>query len=179
MCSRTVHARRVAASSWRPGRDSLQLRVGYQFAVAHRLVGDGEFEYLVEDHASAARAASVEPEDELVEVALQVRLVDRTLMRAQQPPLDQRRRAVDSGEQLTGVLSAGASGPLAARLIGVAELVDTAVAGPAVGDHSRARLDVLGDEGVQRGGRPIGQDGYPGSPEPARFLNPDLSSLGR
>ncbi len=33
------------------------------------------------------------------------------------------------------------------------------------------RLDVLGDEGVQRGGRPIGQDRHPGSPEPARLLN--------
>ncbi len=87
MCSRTVHARRMAASSWRPGRDLLRLRVGDQLAVAHRLVGDGEFEHPVEEHASAARAASVEPEDELVEVALvevalQVRLVDRTLMRA-------------------------------------------------------------------------------------------------
>jgi len=64
--------------------------VGDQLAVAHRLVGDGEFEHPVEEDASAARAASVEPEDELVEVALQVRLVDRTLMRAQQPG---RRRA--------------------------------------------------------------------------------------
>ena len=36
--------------------------------------------------AAAARATPVEAEDELVEVALQVRLVDRTLMRAQQPP---------------------------------------------------------------------------------------------
>jgi len=122
MCPRTVHARRMAASSWRPGRDSLRLRVGDELAVAHRLVGDGEFEHPVEDHASAARAASVEPEDELVEVALQVRLVDRTLMRAQQPPLDQRRHTVDPGEQLTGILAAGASGPLAARFVGVAAM---------------------------------------------------------
>ncbi len=36
---------------------------------------------------------------------------------------------MDPREQLTGVLSTGAGGPLAARLIGVAELVDPAVAG--------------------------------------------------
>jgi hypothetical protein len=76
-----------------------------------------------------------------------------------------------AGSSSPQVLSASASGPPAARLIGVAELVDTAVAGPAVGDHPRARLDVLGEAGVQRGGRPIGQDRHPSSSVPVRLLN--------
>src|SRR5664279_3549473 len=104
-------------------------------------MGDGEFEHAVEDHASAARATSVETEDELVEVALQVRLVDRTLMSTQEPPLGQRGHTMHCWEQLTGVLPASASGPLTAGFVGVAEFVDAAVAGPAVGDHPRAWLD--------------------------------------
>jgi len=87
--------------------------------------------------------------DELVEVALQVRLVDRTLMGAQQPSLDQRGNSMDWGEQLAGVGPGGACGPLALRLVDVAELVDTALALPAVGDDSAARLDVFDDEEVQ------------------------------
>jgi hypothetical protein len=112
-------------------------------------VGDGEFQHPVEDHPSAARSTSVEAEDELVEVALEVRLVDRPLMGAQQPSLGQRGDAMDCGEQLARVLPAGACGPLAARLVDVAELVDAAVALPSVGDDSGTRLNVFGDEGVQ------------------------------
>jgi len=53
--------------------------------------------------------------------------------------------------------------------VGVAELVDALVAGPAVGDDPGAGLDVCGDERVERGGRAIGQDLHPGTPEPARL----------
>lgn len=88
-CPWSVHAWRVAPSSRRGGWGLLRLRVGYQVATADRVVGDGELEHAVEDHASAARSTSVEAEDELVEVALEVRLVDRTLMGAQQPSLGQ------------------------------------------------------------------------------------------
>jgi hypothetical protein len=52
-------------------------------------VRDGEFEQPVEDQASAARSAAVEAEDELVEVALQVCLVDRPLVGTEQPSLGQ------------------------------------------------------------------------------------------
>ncbi len=76
-------------SAGRCGRRVFRLRVGDQVAVAHRSVAVGEFEHPVEDHASAAGSAWVEAEDELVDVTLQVRLVDRTLIFAQQPPLDQ------------------------------------------------------------------------------------------
>ena len=45
----------------------LRLGVGDQVAVAHWSVGDGQFEHAVEDQAAAARSASVEAEDELIE----------------------------------------------------------------------------------------------------------------
>jgi len=48
-------------------------------------------------------------------------------------------------------------------------LLDAAIALPAVGDHPRARLDVRGNERVQRGGGRIGQDLHPAAPEPTRF----------
>src|SRR5680860_881577 len=88
----------------------------------------------------------------------------------QEPPLGQRGHTMDCGEQFTGVLPASASGPLTAGFVGVAEFVDAAVAGPAVGDHPRAWLDVFGDEGMQRPGRPVGQDRHPGPAVPARFF---------
>ena len=115
---------------------------------------DGEFQHAVEDHAPAARSASVEAEDELVEVALQVRLVDRALMGAEQPSLGQRGDAMDRGEQLAGVLPACACGPLAPRLVDVAEPVDAAVALPSVGDDSGARLDVLVTKGCSEAADP-------------------------
>ncbi len=58
---------------------------------------------------------------------------------------------MDPRQQLTGVLAARAGGPLVARLVGVAERVDTLVAGPAVGNHPCARLYMLSEESAQRG----------------------------
>src|ERR1019366_2760702 len=171
-CSRAVDARRVASSAGRCGWRCLGLRVGDQVAVAHWVVGDGELEHAVEDQSPAAGPAPVEAEREFVEVALQVLLVDRALVGAQQPALGQGGHAVHSGQQLAGVVPAGASRPLAAPVVGVAEPVDAAVALPGVGDHRRARLDVPGDEGVQRRGGSIGQDLHPAAPVPSWL--PDL-----
>jgi hypothetical protein len=103
-------------------------------------VADGEFQHTVEDHPAAAGPAAVEPEHELVQVALQVRLVDRALMGAQQPPLGQRGDPVHGGQQLARVVAAGAGSPLAAPLVGVAEPGQPAIAQPGVGDDRRARL---------------------------------------
>jgi hypothetical protein len=53
------------------------------------------------------------------------------------------------GQQLAGVLAAGTGGKLAAWVVDVAELVDTAVARPPVGNDVRAGLDVVGEEAAQ------------------------------
>jgi len=63
-------------------------------------VAHGQFEQAIEDQAAAARAAAVEAEDELVEVAGQVGLVDGALVGAQQPALGQGGDAVHAGQQL-------------------------------------------------------------------------------
>ena len=76
------------------------------------------------------------------------------------------------GQELAGILPAGPGGPLAAPLVDVAEFLQPLVALPAVGDDSRARLDVIGHERVQRDGRRIGQRPHPAPAEPRRF--PDL-----
>ena len=116
----------AAASGW-DGSDCLGLRVHDEVAVAHWGVADGEFEDAVEDHPAVAGSSAVEAEGELVEVALQVRRLDRALVGAQQPPLGQGRDAVDPGQQLAGVVSAGTGGALAAPVVGVAEPFDAPV----------------------------------------------------
>ena len=97
---------------------------------------------LVEDHAAAGRAAPVKPEDELVQVGGQVRLVDRPLVSAQQPPLGQRGHPVHGRQQLTRSVPAGAGGSLAAPVMRIAQAVQPAVALPRVGDHPGTRLDL-------------------------------------
>jgi len=76
---------------------------------------------------------------------------------------------VHARQQPTDVLATHPCGALAAWLVEVAVLLDAAIALPAVGDHPRARLDVRGNERVQRGGGRIGQDLHPAAPEPTRF----------
>src|SRR5450755_2701785 len=147
-----LDARRVASLGRRGGWLRLVLGEGDQVPVPHRIVADGEFEYAVEDQPPAAGSAPVEAEAELVQVALQVHVLDRALVGAQQPALGQGGDPVDPGQQLAGVLPAGAGGPLAAPDMGVTEPGDPVVAHPAVGDHRRPWLDVAGEEGAQRAG---------------------------
>ncbi len=108
------------------------------------VVAGGEFEHAVEQQPAAAGTAAVEAERELVEVAGQVRLVDRALVGAQQPALGQRGDPVHRGQQLTRVLAAGTGSPLAAPLVDIAEPGQPVVAHPGVGDDRRARPDVAG-----------------------------------
>ena len=84
-----------------------------------------------------------------------MRVFRRALMGAEQPPLGQRRNLVYGGKQLAGLLSAGSSRPLAAPVVDVAELLQSAIALPAVGYDRRARFDVIRYEPVQRGPRCI------------------------
>ena len=56
---------------------------------------------------------------------------------------------MDGGQQLAGVVPAGAGGTLAAPLVGVALARQAVVAVPAVGDDAAAGLDGAGYERVQ------------------------------
>src|SRR5664279_732512 len=100
--SRAVQARLVATASRWDRLGPVGLRVDDEVAVADRLVPDGELEDAVEHHAAAVRSAAVEAEGELVEVALQVGLVDRALVGAQQPALGEGGDAVYPGRSAPG-----------------------------------------------------------------------------
>ena len=80
----------MPAFRWRGRRDLPRPRAGDDVAVAHRIVACSELQQPVEDEPAASRAAAVEAEHELVQVALQVRFVDRALVGAQKAPLGQR-----------------------------------------------------------------------------------------
>ena len=97
-----------------------------------------------------------------------MRLVHRSLVGAQQPPLGQRGDAVHGGQQLTGILAAGAGSTLAAPLVHIAQAVQPVVAHPGVGDHGAARLDGAGDERAQRFSRGISQHRHPAAADPLR-----------
>ncbi len=87
---RALQARWVPTRLRRRGRHSPRPLRGDEILVAHGVVGDGEFEHPIGHHPAAAGAAAVEAEHELIQVAGQVRVVHRALVRAQQPPLGQR-----------------------------------------------------------------------------------------
>ena len=98
-------------------------------------MADREFEHAVEHEPATMGGATVEAEDKLVEVRLQVRCLDRTLVGAEQPPLGERGDPVNGGEQLVWVLAAAPCGALATAVMDVAQVLDAAVAPPAVGDN--------------------------------------------
>jgi hypothetical protein len=95
--------------------------VSNQVPVSHRIVAYGEFEHAAEHHSPAAGPAPVEAEAELVQIALQVRVLDRALAGAQQPALGQEGDPVHPGQQLARILPAGAGGPLATPDMGITE----------------------------------------------------------
>ena len=53
------------------------------------------------------------------------------------------------GQWLCRILSPGSGGALTARLVGLAKPLQPPVALPAVSPDGRARLDIVGDEGVE------------------------------
>jgi len=72
----------VTSTAGRVRRVCLGFGVEDEIAVADRFVADSELEDTVEDQAAAGGGAAVEAEHELVEVALQVRVVYRPLVRS-------------------------------------------------------------------------------------------------
>ena len=112
-----------------------------------------------EEHLAAMpRPTPIEPERELVEVVIQMRVADPTVMRAEQPSFEQRDHPVDSREQL------GGQGVLAAQIrhaVAIPVGFQPGIAIPAVGVHGAAGFDGLGDKGLQRLGPAIGNAPHP------------------
>jgi len=67
---------------------------------------------------------------------------------------------VHGREQLGRILSAGLGGSLTAGMMDVAEVREPMIARPPVGNDRRTRLDVVGHEPVQRGGRGVSNRGH-------------------
>ncbi len=134
-------------------------RVGHELAVADRVMINSELEHPVEDETSASRPPQVKTEGILVEIALEIRFAETSLVGPEIPALGQRRHAMNAGQQRANILT-GSRGALAVRLVDLAERVDPLVAAPAVGHHRRSWFDVGGDEGVERVGRSVGEDGH-------------------
>ena len=74
------------------------------------------------------------------------------------------------------LLAAGSGGALAAPVVDVVELVESAVALPDVGYHRRARFDVIRHEAVQRRRRCIGERRDPAPVHPLRHPNLDCNA---
>ncbi len=155
-----------------------------QFVIPNRFVCDRHLHHPVEQHAAATRGSSVEAEDELVEIAGQVRAIHRPLVGAEQPALRQRSDTVNAREQVSGVFSLYSSRSLAMAFVRVAMLRDPAVAAPAVGDDNSPRFDVLLNERPQTCGSGVIEGRHPAPTEPStrtcldRNASQDLLPLG-
>ena len=75
------------------------------------------------------------------------------------------------GQQLVGIIAPSAGRALAAPIVLVAELSQSLISGPPVGDDRRARLDVIHHERVQGLGRGIGQWRHAAPPQSSRLMN--------
>jgi hypothetical protein len=140
--------------------------------VAYGSVPNSQLEHSVEHHSPAAGVAPVEAEHEFVEVIVQMGVLDRALVSAENPPLGQRGDSMHGGQQLPSqLIPSEPSRALAARLAGVAALVQPPVALPAVRDDGSAWLDVIADEGVQGCGRGVSQRCNPTPPVAAGLLD--------
>ena len=118
-----------------------------ELPVAHGGVGNGELKEAIEQHPAAARASTVEPKHELIEVGSQMGAIRRALVGSQQPSLGQRGNTVHRRQQAS-ILPTGQSGTLAAPFVYIAQLVYPAVAIPTIGDNPSARLDMVRHKGV-------------------------------
>lgn len=96
-------------------------------------------------------------------------VLDATLWVPSSQRFCQRGDSVDDRKELAGIFPSQTGGPLAAWLVGVPERRQTAVAGPAVGDHMRARLDARGHERAQTLRGSIGEDLHASSSDTRRF----------
>ena len=83
LCRWAVQARRMTSGLRWGGRQESRPLAGNEFVVANRMVPHGELDHSVEDETSTARTPAVEAKDELVEVALQVRVLDGPLVSAE------------------------------------------------------------------------------------------------
>jgi hypothetical protein len=150
--------------------------------VAEGTVGGGRREDgLLDDAGEAVSDAlggpSIEAEDVLVEIGLQVFGADRPVVGAQQPALGEPEDEVDGRQAERGV--APGTGEMD-RLVGVARGLEAAIARPAVGGDVGGAQDVLAEKANEAAGRGVAHRLQPQAAEPAtaRLAAPALDRAG-
>ena len=102
----------------------------------YRFQGNSLLHQPVEKQSARPGGAAVETKSEFVEVIIQMVWAYRTLVRPEQPPLEQRGHAMHSGEEFVRLLAAPLDDP---HLVPVAEGNEPRIAREPVGDEGRAR----------------------------------------
>jgi len=168
-----LQARWMAARRWRGRRDRPWPLARDDVVVAHRAVAGSELEHPVEHQAAAGRAAGLK------------RNTNSSGSSASAPP----RRSPGGCSEATAWPArrpggtAGSNSPGSSPRARAARWLrrwwrsragQPVVAHPGIGDDGGARLDVTGDEGMQRGGGPVSQQRHAA---PAR--SPSLCDLHR
>ncbi len=105
-----------------------------QFLVAHWRECQRLLDQSLKQQPARSRGSSVEPERELVRIVIQMRRRHGSLMRAQQPPLQERRHMIGSGQQVVSH-----HGTLPHHRMPVAYGLECRIAAPSVGQHLAAR----------------------------------------
>src|SRR5450631_2862530 len=141
-----------------PPRRLVKRRFTDQLLVRPGIRCQRTLEESVEEQASVARASAVETEGELVEVVVQLRVTDRSLVSAEDPPLDQRGDEVHMRESN---VSRGASGRDVGHDVREAVAADVVIAGPGVGADFAAARDVVEHELSQRVALDVGDPSHP------------------
>ena len=157
--SNTLGPRRDRRSSLGPpGRDD-------EIVVADGVGAHSLFEKPVEEEPALARRATVEAEAELVEVGLEVVAFDGSLVGREQPALHEGGEAVHAGARYVGGQTR--TGDIDG-LVDLERADGDRVGLQSVADDHRARLDVVGQEPLQRRSRGIGYDLEPTAAETPR-----------
>lgn len=127
-----------------------------EVSIAYRLVANGKLKNSVEDHPSAAGAAPVETEHELVQVACEMICLHCALVSAKEPPLRQSGHSVDTGQEIGGLSPGGDE-----VLVLVASTCGWPIRLPAVCEDDGPLFDVVPEKRPQRFGGRIVEDRHP------------------
>ena len=151
--------------------------VSDQRLVGGRIDGDGLLNEAKEQLAAAARAASVEPEGELVEAVVQMFVRDRAVMGAQQPAFEQRHDLMHMGHELSRRLCVATEH---GHLMRVAMMLQRVVAGPAISVHEAVRCDGVLNKRRQAGPGGVEETAQPDAAQSAAldFHRNDNQRLG-
>lgn len=83
------------------------------------------------------------------------------------PPLGECGNTMDAGQESIDGFPSGLHCTLIASIMDVAELLDSQVPPPPIGDHPRTWGDAVGDEGAQRVGSRVWDNPHAGPTEPS------------